>query len=144
VVAAEVRNLAQRSATAAKEIKGLIGDSVAQVNAGTVLVQQAGATIEEVVTSVARVTGIMAEITSASREQSAGIDQVNAAITQMDQTTQQNAALVEEAAAAAASMQEQSARLEQLMRRFRLAGSPAGSRSATSRLTVPGTALVSR
>jgi methyl-accepting chemotaxis protein len=121
VVASEVRNLAQRSATAAREIKALIGDSVAQVNTGTALVQQAGATIEEVVASVARVTDIMAEITAASREQSAGIDQVNAAITQMDQATQQNAALVEEAAAAASSMQEQSARLDELMRRFRLA-----------------------
>jgi methyl-accepting chemotaxis protein len=121
VVASEVRNLAQRSATAAREIKGLIGDSVTQVNAGTALVQQAGATIEEVVASVARVTDIMAEITAASREQSAGIDQVNAAITQMDQATQQNAALVEEAAAAATSMQDQSARLEELMRRFRVA-----------------------
>jgi methyl-accepting chemotaxis protein len=130
VVASEVRNLAQRSATAAREIKGLISDSVTQVNAGTVLVQQAGATIEEVVASVARVTDIMAEITAASREQSAGIDQVNAAITQMDQATQQNAALVEEAAAAASSMQDQSARLEQLMRRFRL--------------NQPGTSLVSR
>jgi methyl-accepting chemotaxis protein len=134
VVASEVRNLAQRSATAAKEIKSLIGDSVAQVNTGTALVQQAGATIQEVVASVARVTDIMAEITAASREQSAGIDQVNAAITQMDQSTQQNAALVEEAAAAAASMQEQSARLEQLTARFRLnqpKTSPAGrSRSA--------------
>jgi len=121
VVASEVRNLAQRSATAAREIKALISDSVAQVNTGTTLVQQAGATIEEVVASVARVTDIMAEITAASREQSAGIDQVNAAITQMDQATQQNAALVEEAAAAASSMQEQSARLDELMRRFRLA-----------------------
>ncbi|MGB9108731.1 MAG: methyl-accepting chemotaxis protein, partial [Telluria sp.] len=121
VVASEVRNLAQRSATAAKEIKALIGDSVAQVNNGTALVQQAGATIQEVVASVARVTDIMAEITAASREQSAGIDQVNAAITQMDGATQQNAALVEQAAAAASSMQEQSAHLEQLMSRFRLA-----------------------
>jgi methyl-accepting chemotaxis protein len=121
VVASEVRNLAQRSATAAREIKALISDSVAQVNTGTALVQQAGATIEEVVASVARVTDIMAEITAASREQSAGIDQVNAAITQMDQATQQNAALVEEAAAAASSMQEQSVRLDELMRRFRLA-----------------------
>ncbi|WP_036169333.1 methyl-accepting chemotaxis protein [Massilia sp. 9096] len=120
VVASEVRNLAQRSASAAKEIKALIGDSVTQVNAGTVLVQQAGATIGEVVTSVARVTDIMAEITAASREQSAGIDQVNTAITQMDQMTQQNAALVEEAAAAAASMQEQAAHLEQMVSRFRL------------------------
>jgi methyl-accepting chemotaxis protein len=124
VVASEVRNLAQRSATAAKEIKTLIGDSVTEVNTGTSLVQQAGATIGEVVDSVARVTSIMAEIAAASREQSIGIDQVNAAILQMDQTTQQNAALVEEAAAAAASMQEQSARLEQLVSHFRLAGAP--------------------
>jgi methyl-accepting chemotaxis protein len=114
VVASEVRNLAQRSATAAKEIKALIGDSVAQVNTGTALVQQAGATIQEVVASVARVTDIMAEITAASREQRAGIDQVNAAITQMDQATQQNAALVEEAAAAASSMQEQSAHVDEM------------------------------
>jgi methyl-accepting chemotaxis protein len=140
VVASEVRNLAQRSATAAKEIKALIGDSVAQVNTGTTLVQQAGATIQEVVASVARVTDIMAEITAASHEQSAGIDQVNAAIVQMDQTTQQNAALVEEAAAAASSMQEQSARLAQLMHRFRLAeaGTPA------RRLTQPGTSPAGR
>jgi methyl-accepting chemotaxis protein len=120
VVAAEVRNLAQRSAGAAKEIKGLIGDSVDQVNVGTKLVQQAGATMSEVVQSVARVTHIIGEITSASREQSVGIDQVNEAIAQMDQVTQQNAALVEEAAAAAASMQEQSGRLAEVAARFRL------------------------
>jgi methyl-accepting chemotaxis protein len=136
VVASEVRNLAQRSATAAKEIKALIGDSVAQVNNGTALVQQAGATIQEVVASVARVTDIMAEITAASREQSAGIDQVNAAITQMDGATQQNAALVEQAAAAASSMQEQSVRLAQLMARFRL--TPSGtSRAGRSGSAVP-------
>jgi methyl-accepting chemotaxis protein len=139
VVASEVRNLAQRSATAAKEIKALIGDSVAQVNTGTLLVQQAGATIQEVVASVARVTDIMAEITAASREQSAGINQVNAAITQMDQTTQQNAALVEEAAAAASSMQEQSVHLDQLMRRFRLAdASNARVPAPVRRTALPG------
>jgi methyl-accepting chemotaxis protein len=121
VVASEVRNLAQRSAAAAKEIKQLIGNSVDQVNLGTELVQQAGATIGEVVDSVARVTDIMGEITAASREQSAGIDQVNEAITQMDRSTQENAALVEEAAAAAASLQEQAARLSQAASRFRLA-----------------------
>jgi methyl-accepting chemotaxis protein len=121
VVASEVRNLAQRSAAAAKEIKTLIGDSVAQVNAGTSLVEQAGATIREVVDSVARVTDIMAEITEASREQSSGIDQINAAITNMDHSTQENAALVEEAAAAAGSLQEQAARLEAVAARFRLA-----------------------
>jgi methyl-accepting chemotaxis protein len=120
VVASEVRNLAQRSAAAAKEIKGLIGDSVEQVNVGSELVQKAGATIKEVVDSVARVTDIMAEITEASREQSSGIDQVNEAVTQMDRSTQENAALVEEAAAAAASLQEQAARLAQVANRFRL------------------------
>jgi len=120
VVASEVRNLAQRSAAAAKEIKELIDNSVSQVNAGTSLVQQAGTTMGEVVTSVRRVTDIMGEITSASREQSVGIDEVNQAIGQMDQVTQQNAALVEEAAAAAASMQEQAAQLAEVAASFRL------------------------
>jgi methyl-accepting chemotaxis protein len=120
VVASEVRNLAQRSAAAAKEIKELIDNSVMQVNAGTSLVQQAGTTMGEVVTSVRRVTDIMGEITSASREQSVGIDEVNQAIGQMDQVTQQNAALVEEAAAAAASMQEQAAQLAQVAASFKL------------------------
>ncbi len=120
VVASEVRNLAQRSAAAAKEIKELIDNSVTQVNAGTTLVQQAGTTMGEVVASVRRVTDIMGEITSASREQSVGIDEVNQAIGQMDQVTQQNAALVEEAAAAAASMQEQAAQLAQVAASFKL------------------------
>ncbi|XLZ70232.1 methyl-accepting chemotaxis protein [Massilia sp. SR12] len=120
VVASEVRNLAQRSAAAAREIKELIDNSVTQVNAGTTLVQQAGTTMGEVVTSVRRVTDIMGEITSASREQSVGIDEVNQAIGQMDQVTQQNAALVEQAAAAAASMQEQAAQLAQVAASFRL------------------------
>ncbi len=120
VVASEVRNLAQRSAAAAKEIKQLIGDSVQQVNDGSKLVQQAGSTIKDVVESVARVSDIIAEITEASREQSSGIDQINEAITQMDRSTQENAALVEEAAAAAASMQEQAERLSKVVGSFRL------------------------
>jgi methyl-accepting chemotaxis protein len=113
VVATEVRTLAQRSAAAAKEIKALIGDSVEKVSAGTKLVDDAGKTMQEIVSSVKRVTDIMAEITAASQEQSAGIEQVNAAITQMDEVTQQNAALVEQAAASAESMEEQADKLMQ-------------------------------
>ncbi|MEB0233283.1 methyl-accepting chemotaxis protein, partial [Undibacterium sp. 10I3] len=104
VVASEVRNLAQRSASAAKEIKSLIDDSVDKVNQGGKLVDEAGKTMDEIVTSVQHVADIMSEITAASQEQSAGIEQVNLAITQMDEMTQQNAALVEQAAAAAESM----------------------------------------
>jgi methyl-accepting chemotaxis protein len=111
VVASEVRNLAQRSAAAAKEIKTLIGDSVEKVEGGSKLVAQAGQTMEEIVTSIHRVTDIMSEITIASAEQSQGIEQINQAITQMDEVTQQNAALVEEAAAAAESLEEQSQNL---------------------------------
>jgi methyl-accepting chemotaxis protein len=118
VVASEVRNLAQRSASAAKEIKTLIDDSVQQVELGSKLVNDAGTTMEEVVTSVQRVTDIMAEISSASREQETGIEQINMAITEMDSVTQQNAALVEEAAAAAGSLEEQSAALAKLVSRF--------------------------
>jgi methyl-accepting chemotaxis protein len=113
VVASEVRTLAQRSAGAAKEIKELISDSVEKVDAGSKLVDEAGATMNKVVTSVQQVTGIMGEIVAASREQSAGIAQVNLAVTDIDSTTQQNAALVEEAAAAAGSLQEQAANLQQ-------------------------------
>ena len=120
VVASEVRNLAQRSAGAAKEIKSLIGDSVDKVREGSTLVEQAGVTMEEVVASVRRVTDIMGEITSASQEQSAGIAQVNTTILEMDETTQQNAALVEEAAAAAASMQDQAASLARVVSVFKL------------------------
>jgi methyl-accepting chemotaxis protein len=120
VVASEVRNLAQRSAAAAKEIKTLIGDSVEKVDTGSRLVDKAGKTMAEVVASISRVTSIMNEITTASDEQRDGIEQVNQAITQMDTVTQQNAALVEQAAAAAASMQEQSARLSELVGVFRL------------------------
>jgi len=124
VVATEVRSLAQRSAAAAKEIKELIGNSVEQVEAGSKLVSQAGATMDEVVVSVKRVTDIMGEITNAGREQSAGIEQVNQAIVGMDAVTQQNASLVEEATAASHSMQEQANALAQLVAVFQLAAEP--------------------
>jgi len=127
VVASEVRNLAQRSAAAAKEIKALIGDSVEKVGTGTKLVDEAGQTMQEIVSSVKRVTDIMAEITAASQEQSSGIEQVNTAITQMDEVTQQNAALVEEAAAAAESMQEQAEQLAQAVSVFKLDHEAAGA-----------------
>ncbi|NDU87477.1 MAG: HAMP domain-containing protein, partial [Ferrovum sp.] len=119
VVASEVRNLAQRSAAAAKEIKGLIGDSVGKVEEGIGLVEKAGRTMTDVVNSVTRVTDIMGEIAAASAEQSRGIEQVNVAITQMDDTTQQNAALVEQAAAAAESLEEQALGLRGLMGTFK-------------------------
>ncbi len=127
VVASEVRNLAHRSAAAAKEIKALIGDSVDSIAAGSALVAQAGTTMDQVVSSVSRVTSIMAEITAASSEQSTGIGHVNQAITEMDSVTQQNAALVEQAAAAAGSLQDQSARLAQLVSRFKLDSHDTGS-----------------
>jgi methyl-accepting chemotaxis protein len=120
VVATEVRNLAQRSAAAAKEIKELIGSSVQQVEAGNLLVSEAGTTMNEVLKSVERMDAIMAEISHASREQSAGIEQVNQAITQMDTVTQQNAGLVQQAAHTAQSLQEQAAALDQLVSVFRL------------------------
>jgi methyl-accepting chemotaxis protein len=120
VVASEVRSLAQRSAAAAKEIKTLIDASVEKVDNGTRLVEQAGTTMNEVVASVKRVTDVVAEISAASHEQSEGIEQINLAITQMDEVTQQNAALVEEAAAAAQSLQEQSNRLSDIVTVFRL------------------------
>jgi methyl-accepting chemotaxis protein len=123
VVASEVRTLAQRSAGAAKEIKGLIEDSVDKVSEGSQLVHQAGTTMGEIVTSVQRVTDIMAEISAASQEQSAGIEQVNQTVTQMDETTQQNAALVEEATAAARSMEEQAHQLSDAVSLFRLSES---------------------
>ena len=121
VVASEVRSLAQRSAEAAKEIKGLIDDSVAKVGMGTQLVEQAGATMNEVVAGVKNVTAMVAEISAASGEQSAGIAQVNQAIAQMDQSTQQNAALVEEALAAAQSLSQQAVRLSQTVGQFKVA-----------------------
>ena len=120
VVAAEVRNLAQRSAGAAKEIKTLIGNSVEKVDQGSKLVDEAGKTMGEMVTSVQHVADIMSEITAASQEQSAGIGEVNQAIAQMDEMTQQNAALVEQAAAAAESMQEQAALLADAVSVFKL------------------------
>lgn len=142
VVASEVRNLAQRSAAAAKEIKTLIGDSVEKVDAGGKLVDQAGATMNEIVDSVRRVTDIMGEIMSAAQEQTQGIEQINEAISQMDQVTQQNAALVEEAAAASQSMQEESAKLATTVSVFNLGGrevrniaqrEPAAARSVIAR-----------
>jgi methyl-accepting chemotaxis protein len=120
VVASEVRNLAQRSAAAAKEIKNLIGDSVEKVERGSKLVGQAGVTMDEVVASVKRVTDIMSEIANASAEQSAGIEQVNLSIIEMDSMTQQNAALVEEAAAAAQSLQDQAGELARVVSIFKL------------------------
>ncbi len=120
VVASEVRNLAQRSAAAAKEIKTLIGDSVEKVDVGTRLVDEAGKTMEEIVNAVKRVTDIMSEISAASGEQSKGIEQVNQAITQMDEVTQQNAALVEEAAAAAESLEEEAQSLTHSVSVFKL------------------------
>ncbi len=120
VVASEVRNLAQRSASAAKEIKTLINDSVEKVGLGTRLVDEAGITMKEVVDSVKRVSDIISEITAAGAEQSSGIDQINTAIIQMDPVTQQNAALVEEAAAAAGALQEQAANLSRVVAVFKL------------------------
>ncbi|SHM98177.1 methyl-accepting chemotaxis sensory transducer with Cache sensor [Duganella sacchari] len=143
VVASEVRNLAQRSAAAAKEIKELINASVDSIGAGSALVAEAGTTMDQVVTSVSRVTQIMSAITDASSEQSTGIGHVNMAITEMDSVTQQNAALVEEAAAAAGSMQEQAATLAALVARFKLSGdthAPAAPRArAATRRTATST-----
>ena len=144
VVASEVRNLAQRSAAAAKDIKALIGDSVDKVGAGTRLVDEAGKTMEEIVSSIKRVTDIMGEITAASQEQSAGIVEVNQAIAQMDDVTQQNAALVEQAAAAAESMQEQAQQLVQAMAAFDVGNSTAtrraveGDRAVQTQKAQPG------
>ena len=125
VVAGEVRNLAQRSAEAAREIKSLIGASVERVETGARLVQDAGATMTEIVASVQRVTDVIGEITAAATEQSGGIGQVNGAVTSLDQMTQQNAALVEQSAAAAESLRDQAAKLSQAMQVFKLSGRPA-------------------
>jgi methyl-accepting chemotaxis protein len=120
VVAGEVRSLAQRSASAAREIKGLIGDSVGKVDVGSQLVDDSGKSLADIVTGVAKVTDIVAEIAAATSEQSTGIDQINHAIANMDTATQQNAALVEESAAAAKAMQQQAERLQELVSFFRL------------------------
>ena len=148
VVASEVRNLAQRSAGAAKEIKTLINDSVERVDAGNRLVAKAGTTMTEVVASIQRVTDIMGEITVASREQEVGIEQINQAVTEMDTVTQQNAALVEEAAAATGALEQQAAHLAQVVSVFKLdtgaRNAPpvvAHSASSPSRRTVPRLAL---
>jgi len=133
VVATEVRNLAQRSAAAAKEIKILINDSVDQVENGGRQVDQAGATMQKIVDSIKRVTDIMGEIAVASQEQSSGIEQINQAIMQMDDVTQQNASLVEEAAAAAASLEEQSVKLVRSVDMFKLDNSVAASASLAQR-----------
>jgi len=119
-----VRSLAQRSAGAAKEIKQLISDSVGKVDSGARLVDEAGATMKEIVTSIQRVTDIMGDITQASQEQTAGLDQINQAIGQMDSITQQNVALVEEATAAAASLQDQAGVLSRIVGAFTLDGAP--------------------
>lgn len=150
VVATEVRNLAQRSAAAAKEIKALINDSVEKVDIGTKLVGQAGSTMQDIVNSIKSVTDIMGEITAASQEQTSGIEQINQAITQMDEVTQQNAALVEEAAAAAGSLEDQAKNLVQVVSLFKtpvmiasimsptnISRTPAPSKAVAKKSTVP-------
>ena len=143
VVATEVRSLAQRSATAAKEIKQLIGDSVAQVETGSELVSRAGATMDEIVASVKRVTDIMSDIATATEEQDRGIVQINQAITEMDGVTQQNAALVEEASAAATSLQDEADDLARLVSVFQLGGA-AQPAPATARQDAAGAAHQAR
>ncbi|MGA7778977.1 MAG: methyl-accepting chemotaxis protein [Paraburkholderia sp.] len=137
VVAGEVRSLAQRSATAAKEIKQLIGASVERVHNGSTLVEQAGSTMGEIVQAVQRVTDIMGEIAAASEEQSSGIAQVGLAVTQMDEVTQQNAALVEQAAASAASLQDQAARLRETVNVFRIGSHEPADEAAGARAVQP-------
>ena len=133
VVAGEVRSLAQRSASAAKEIKELIGDSVDKVQSGSTLVGRAGTTMDEIVQAVRRVTDIMGEISAASEEQSGGIEQVNRAVVQMDEVTQQNAALVEQAAAAAASLEDQTRQLQAVVNGWKVAGGPAHGSAPAAR-----------
>ncbi|RQN38760.1 methyl-accepting chemotaxis protein [Paraburkholderia tropica] len=142
VVAGEVRTLAQRSATAAKEIKDLIATSVERVNNGTALVDDAGRTMSEIVQSVRRVADLMGEITAASGEQRTGIEQVSQAVSQMDEVTQQNAALVEEASAAAQSLSTQAGALRELVSVFKVSGAAASAVSMTSTTAVRATAAV--
>ena len=137
VVATEVRNLAQRSATAAKEIKTLIAESVSKVDGGAKLVQEAGDTMDEVVTSFQKVANLVTDIANASREQSSGIEQVTQAVSQMDEVTQQNAALVEEAAAAAESLEEQVRGLVDAVGMFKLSAANRGAQPAMRRLAAP-------
>jgi methyl-accepting chemotaxis protein len=137
-VATEVRNLAQRSATAAKEIKSLIAESVDKVESGARLVTEAGSTMDEVVSSFEKVANLVTEISNASREQSSGIEQVTQAVSQMDEVTQQNAALVEEAAAAAESLEEQAQGLVQAVSMFKL---KEGQESVAAKANLPGPAL---
>ncbi|AYC35061.1 methyl-accepting chemotaxis protein [Pseudomonas cavernae] len=132
VVAGEVRTLAQRSAAAAKEIKTLISDSVSKVENGNTLVAQAGQTMSDIVVAIKRVTDIMAEIAAASSEQSRGIEEINGAVSQMDEMTQQNAGLVEEAATSAGALQEQATVLSQAVAVFKLDAGQAGARGTTS------------
>jgi methyl-accepting chemotaxis protein len=145
VVAAEVRTLAQRSANAAKDIKGLISDSVKKIETGNSLVGKSGETMKDIVTSIKRVNDIMAEIAAASTEQSAGIEEVSTAVSQMDEMTQQNAALVEEAAAAAESLQSQADQLTQRVSQFRLSNDTSHTtRQAAARLSPPQSASTSK
>ena len=138
VVASEVRSLAGRSATAAKEIKDLIRDSVKKVEDGSVLVTQSGQTLEQIVGSVKKVSSIVAEIAAASREQSSGIEQVNRAVMQMDELTQQNASLVGEATASSQAMSEQARELDEMMSRYRVGAAAADAASRPTKARVPG------
>jgi methyl-accepting chemotaxis protein len=145
VVASEVRSLAGRSATAAKEIKALIQDSVRKVEDGSTLVTESGQTLEQIVVSVKKVSDIVAEIAAASREQSSGIEQVNRAVMQMDELTQQNGTLVEEARASSHAMAEQARSLSNMMNRYRVSGgSPAAPAMSTSAPALPGRRSASR